>query len=71
MMKGMGIGASAAVTGMYRDFVNIFVLDHADHRQAAKIQRLSMQPVVTGTVMTGLRKKKALAAAVLSAMGVA
>ncbi|MGH9667782.1 MAG: 2-phospho-L-lactate transferase [Bryobacteraceae bacterium] len=72
MMKSMGIGASAAaVAGMYRDFVNIFVLDHADHRQAAKIQRLGMRPVVTGTVMTGLRTKKALAAAVLSAMGVA
>jgi LPPG:FO 2-phospho-L-lactate transferase len=72
MMKSMGMRASAsAVAELYRDFVNIFVLDTEDRSQAAQVERLEMRAIVTDTVMTGPRQKMALAAAVLKAMGVA
>jgi LPPG:FO 2-phospho-L-lactate transferase len=72
MMKSMGLGATAStVAGLYRDFANVFVLDTADRSQAAQVERLEMRAVVTGTVMTGLREKRSLAAAVLKAMGLA
>jgi LPPG:FO 2-phospho-L-lactate transferase len=72
MMKNMRMRVSASgVAELYRDFVNIFVLDTVDRSQADKIERLGMHAIVTGTVMTGLREKKALAAEVLKAMGVA
>src|SRR5579872_235911 len=71
MMKSMGMRPSAtAVAELYRDFVDIFVLDTLDRAQESKIARLNMRTVVTNTVMTGLRQKKALAAAVLKAMGI-
>jgi LPPG:FO 2-phospho-L-lactate transferase len=71
MMKGMGMRASASgVAELYRDFVNIFVLDTVDRSQAAKVEHLEVRALVTGAVMTGLRQKIALAAAVLKAMGV-
>jgi LPPG:FO 2-phospho-L-lactate transferase len=72
MMKSMGMQVSASgVAEVYRDFVNIFVLDTVDQLQAGKIEQLGMRAIVTATVMTGLREKKALAAVVLKAMGAA
>ena len=71
MMKSMGMRASASgVAELYRDFANIFVLDTVDRSQAGKIEQLGMRAVVTETVMSVLREKKALAGVVLTAMGV-
>jgi LPPG:FO 2-phospho-L-lactate transferase len=72
MMKSMGHGASAAgVAAMYRDFVDVFVLDHVDGGLAPAVEAMGMRAVVTNTIMTGVPQRKALARAVLRAVGLA
>jgi LPPG:FO 2-phospho-L-lactate transferase len=70
MMRSLGKPVSAAgVAELYRDFVNVFILDQADARFASKVEALEMRPVVTDTVMRGLPEKKALARVTLEALG--
>ena len=67
MMKSLQMTVSAAgVAELYRDFVDVFVLDRIDAGQAARVRALGMRAAVTDTVMTGLAQKKALARAVLA-----
>jgi len=62
MMKSMRMRASAfEVARLYDDIVGIFVLDEVDRKLAPQIARLGMRPVVTNTIMRGLRERKALA----------
>ena len=71
MMKSLGMRVSAlGVAELYRDFVDVFVLDKVDEEQAAGIEKLGMLVVVTDTIMTGTSRKKALARAVLEALRV-
>ncbi|HEV3331986.1 MAG TPA: 2-phospho-L-lactate transferase [Bryobacteraceae bacterium] len=71
MMKSMKMRPAAAeVAKLYADFVNLFVLDQVDRKQAAAVQELGMQPVVTGTIMHGLRERKALARVVVQELGI-
>jgi LPPG:FO 2-phospho-L-lactate transferase len=70
MMKSMGYRASAgAVAEMYQDLLDVFVLDAADAKQAAAVERLGIRAVVTNTVMSGAAQRKALARAVLRTVG--
>jgi len=70
MMKSMGLRPSALqVAELYRDFLDVFVLDRVDQRLAPKIEALGMRVVVTNTIMTGLAEKKALARVVVQALG--
>jgi LPPG:FO 2-phospho-L-lactate transferase len=72
MMKSMRLRSSAAeVAKLYADFCGTFVLDEVDGRLASQVAALDMRPVVTGTVMRGLREKKSLARVVIRAMGLA
>jgi LPPG:FO 2-phospho-L-lactate transferase len=69
MMKSMGMASSALqVARLYEDFLDIFVLDHADRSLAPAVEALGLRAVVTNTIMTGLRRKKALASAVLEVL---
>jgi LPPG:FO 2-phospho-L-lactate transferase len=69
MMKSMGYGASAAaVAKLYRDFVDVFVLDRADAKLSPAVESLGMRAVVTNTIMSGAAQRKALARAVLGAL---
>jgi LPPG:FO 2-phospho-L-lactate transferase len=69
MMKSLGMRVSAlGVAELYRDFVDVFVLDRADAAQAAGVEKLGMRAVVTDTIMTGIARKKALARAVVAAL---
>ena len=71
MMKSLGMRVSAlGVAELYRDFVDVFVLDKVDGEQAPAIEKLGMRAVVTDTIMTGLARKKALARAVLEGIRV-
>jgi LPPG:FO 2-phospho-L-lactate transferase len=70
MMKSMKMRPAAAeVAKLYKDFVNLFVLDEVDRKQAAAVQELGMQPVVTGTIMHGRRERIALARTVVRELG--
>jgi len=69
MMRSLGLRVSAlGVAELYRDFLDLFVLDRVDRRQAAGIERLGMRAVVADTMMTDRRKKIALARTVLEAL---
>ncbi len=69
MMKSMGLRSSALqVAELYRDFVDVFVLDWIDRVQAAAIEKLGMRAVVTRTIMRDQVAKSALAKAVLEAL---
>ena len=71
MMKSLQLRSSAAeVARLYQDFCGVFVLDETDRRQGAQVAALGMRPVVTQTVMRGLREKKALARNVVREMGI-
>ena len=71
MMKSLHVKSSAAeVAKLYMDFVGVFVLDEVDRKQSAQVQALDMRPVVTNTIMKGLRERKALARTVARELGV-
>jgi LPPG:FO 2-phospho-L-lactate transferase len=71
MMKSMCLRASAAeVAKLYRDFVGVFVLDEVDRKLAVQVEALEMRPVVTNTIMGGLRERKALARVVARELGI-
>ena len=71
MMKSLNMHVSAlGVAELYKDFVNVFVLDRVDARQAAKVESLGMRAVVADTVMTGLARKKALARVAMRELGI-
>jgi LPPG:FO 2-phospho-L-lactate transferase len=71
MMKSMNLKASAAeVAKLYVDFCGVFVMDELDRKQAARVEALEMRPMVTNTVMKGLRERKALARVVAREMGI-
>jgi len=70
MMRSMGLRPSALqVAELYRDFLDVFVLDRLDESLAPRIEALGMRAVVTNTIMTGLTEKKALARVVVQALG--
>jgi LPPG:FO 2-phospho-L-lactate transferase len=71
MMKSMGHRASAAqVAKLYQDFASVFVLDAIDGKQTAQVKALDMRPVVTNTIMHGLRERKSLARVVARELGI-
>jgi LPPG:FO 2-phospho-L-lactate transferase len=71
MMKSMHLRAAAAeVAKLYVDFTSVFVMDEVDGRQAAQVEALDMRPVVTNTIMRGLRERKALARVAIRELGV-
>jgi LPPG:FO 2-phospho-L-lactate transferase len=71
MMKTMGLRPAAAeVARLYRDFVNVFVLDEIDREQAAEVDRLGIRPAVTDTVMRGPQEREMLARAVVRELGI-
>ena len=71
MMKSMQLRSSAAeVAKLYVDFCGVFVLDDVDRKQAVQVEALGMRPVVTNTIMRGLRERKALARTVARELGI-
>lgn len=62
MMKSLLLRSSAVeVAKLYVDFCGMFILDEIDRKQTSQVAALDMRPVVTNTIMRGLRERKALA----------
>jgi len=71
MMKSMRLRSAAAeVAQLYKDFVGIFVLDEADRLQSVQVEALGIRPIVTNTIMRGIRERKSLARAVVRELGI-
>ncbi len=66
MMKGLGIEVSSTgVARLYRDFLDIMVIDEQDRDEAPKIEELGVDTLVVNTVMSDTEKASGLARAVL------
>jgi LPPG:FO 2-phospho-L-lactate transferase len=66
MLRGLGHEVSAVgVARLYRDFVDLFVLDQGDADLAPRIAALGMRPVVTDTIMRSPAQSRRLARVVL------
>ena len=67
LMRGLGLEVSAySVAFLYKDFLDLFVLDLADEEEKKRIEELGIEVVVTNTVMKSLEDKVELAKIVLA-----
>jgi LPPG:FO 2-phospho-L-lactate transferase len=67
MLKGLGHEVSpVGVARLYRDCVDVFVMDQRDAALAPRVAALGMRPVVTDTLMTSKAKSHRLAQTVLT-----
>ena len=68
-LASLGYGASAAaVAELYRDFVNVFVLDKQDALQRESVEQKGMRAVVAQTVMRSAEDRRELASMVMEAV---
>ena len=71
MLRALGHQASAlGVARLYRDLCAVFVIDNADRRAAAAVEKLGMRAVVTDTIMADETRSARLANVVLRALEV-
>jgi LPPG:FO 2-phospho-L-lactate transferase len=71
MLLALGHQASAlGVARLYRDVCAVFVIDNADRRVAAAVEKLGMRAVVTDTIMADETRAARLADVVLRALEV-
>jgi len=69
LMSGLGMEVSAhSVARLYRDFLDVFVIDEADRSERGRIEGLGSRVVVTNTVMRTLEDKVQLAKTVLKSV---
>ena len=69
ILESLGLGASAAaVAELYKDFLDVFVLDQQDVALREEVERKGMAVVVTQTVMSSPEARQALARTLLQAM---
>lgn len=67
LMRGLGLEVSSAgVARLYRDFLDVMVIDGEDAREAGIISDMGIKPVVLDTLMSDRGKAAVLASAVLS-----
>ncbi len=72
MLRGLGLEASPlGVARLYRDLVDVFVLDRRDAHLAPRIEALGSRVLVTDTLLASPARAAALARRVLAALSVA
>jgi len=70
MLRDHGLESSAfGVAGLYKDFLDVIVIDNKDAALQPQIDALGLEVVVTDTIMSSMEKKAALAREVLAAVG--
>lgn len=68
LMGGLGIEVSATgVAGLYKDFVDVFIIDNVDVSERPRIEAMGMRVIVTNTLMRNISDKVQLARTVLDA----
>jgi LPPG:FO 2-phospho-L-lactate transferase len=69
LMSGLGIEVSAfGVANLYRDFLDVFIMDNVDQGLKDRVEELSIEVILTNTVMKDMRDKVKLAEEVLQAI---
>ncbi|MEM3641101.1 MAG: 2-phospho-L-lactate transferase [Candidatus Bathyarchaeia archaeon] len=69
LMKGLGLEVSAyGVAALYKDFLDVFVIDDVDGSQRTRIEAMGINVVTTNTVMKTLQDKVEIAKTVLNAI---
>lgn len=69
LMRGLGLEVSAySVAGLYREFLDVFVIDQVDRREKKRIEGLGLNVVATNTIMKNLEDKMHLARIALKAV---
>jgi LPPG:FO 2-phospho-L-lactate transferase len=69
MLRDLGHEASArSVAALYRDFVDLFILDETDAAIKPEIEALGLRAVAANTVMNSLEDKQRLAREVIEAL---
>ena len=69
MMQSLGFGSSAAaVAELYRDFVDVFVIDEQDAVLEAEVRSKGMKAIVTQTIMGSAEAKQNLARTVVKSL---
>ncbi len=69
LMKALSIEVSAfSVANLYKDFLDVFILDAIDKEQKKHVEALGVQSVVTNTLMKTIEDKICLAKVVLSCL---
>lgn len=70
LMRGVGLKVSAVqVAELYKDFLDVFILDSADRELKNEIEKLGIQVVCTNTVMRTQDDKVSLAKIAIEALG--
>jgi LPPG:FO 2-phospho-L-lactate transferase len=70
MLRSLGHEVSAlGVARMYRDFLDVMILDDADRHLAPALAAEGLRPVVTDTIMSTAGRQAALARTALEALG--
>jgi len=62
LMQGLGLEVSAySVAKLYRDFLDVFIIDRVDKAEKKRIENLGLQVMETNTIMKTLKDKVQLA----------
>ena len=70
LMRGLGLEVSAySVACLYRDFLDVFVIDVADEEERVRIESLGVEVVTANTIMKTLGDRVELARTVVKAGG--
>jgi LPPG:FO 2-phospho-L-lactate transferase len=70
MLRDKGLRADAVgVAGLYKDFLDVLVIDEKDEALTPEIEALGLDVVVTDTIMASMEKKASLARTVVQAAG--
>ncbi|NIR87700.1 2-phospho-L-lactate transferase, partial [Candidatus Bathyarchaeota archaeon] len=58
LMRGLGLEVSAySVAHLYRDFLDVFIIDNTDRKEKKRIEGLGVHAIVTNTIMKSPRDK--------------
>lgn len=71
LMEGLGLEVAAfAVAELYKDFIDVFIIDEKDKEEKEKIERLKMDVTVTHSIMKSIEDKTRLARTTLGSIGI-
>jgi len=69
LMRGLGLEVSSySVAYLYRDFLDVFIIDNMDRTERKRIEELGLRVIATNTIMKSPRDKAKLARAALKSV---